>query len=48
MIFVSLTTDWLRYKIVIVIQGLCGIGVYTLLSFCTSLTYMYVSINIFN
>ncbi|XP_026812488.1 folate transporter 1-like [Rhopalosiphum maidis] len=36
MIFVSLTTDWLRYKIVIVIQAFCGVCIYTLLSFFTS------------
>lgn len=44
MIFVSLTTDWLRYKIVIVIQALCGVGVYVLLSLCTSFASIVVSI----
>ncbi|CAI6344649.1 unnamed protein product [Macrosiphum euphorbiae] len=38
MIFVSLTTDWLRYKIVIVIQALCGVCIYALLSIFTSFT----------
>lgn len=38
MVIVSLTTDWLRYKIVIVIQALCGVGVYALLCICTSFT----------
>lgn len=45
MIFVTLTTDWLRYKIVIVIQALCGVGIYTLLSVCTSFMSAIVSIN---
>lgn len=44
MIFVSLTTDWLKYKIVIVLQALCGICIYTLLSLYTSLTSLIVSI----
>lgn len=44
MIFVSLLTDWLRYKIVIVIQALCGVGIYALLSFCTSFLSVIVSI----
>ncbi|VVC39411.1 Hypothetical protein CINCED_3A006075 [Cinara cedri] len=42
MIFVALTTDWLRYKIVMVIQALCGVGVYALLSLCTSFTSIVV------
>ncbi|XP_022166166.1 folate transporter 1-like isoform X2 [Myzus persicae] len=42
MIFVSLTTDWLRYKIVIVIQALCGVCIYALLSLCTSFTSIVV------
>ncbi|VVC39412.1 Reduced folate carrier,Major facilitator superfamily domain [Cinara cedri] len=36
MIIVSLTTDLLRYKIVIVIQAMCGVAVYAILSLCTS------------
>jgi len=44
MIFVSLTTDWLRYKIVIVIQALCGVCIYALLSLLTSFTSIVVSI----
>lgn len=48
MIFVSLTTDWLRYKIVIVIQALCGVGIYALLSLCTSFMSAIVSINYCN
>lgn len=43
MIIVSITTDWLRYKIVIVIQALCGVSIYILLSFCTSFTSVIVS-----
>ncbi|XP_016660496.1 folate transporter 1 isoform X2 [Acyrthosiphon pisum] len=42
MIFVSLTTDWLRYKIVIVIQALCGVCIYALLSLFTSFTSIVV------
>lgn len=45
MIFVSLTTDWLRYKIVIVIQALCGVFIYFLLSFYTSFISVIVSIH---
>lgn len=48
MIFVSLMTDWLRYKIVIIIQALCGVGIYTLLSLCTSFTSVVVSITLSN
>ncbi|KAL5245249.1 hypothetical protein ACI65C_012659 [Semiaphis heraclei] len=42
MIFVSLTTDWLRYKIVIVIQALCGVYIYASLSLFTSFTSIVV------
>ncbi|XP_025411517.1 uncharacterized protein LOC112684297 isoform X2 [Sipha flava] len=42
MIFVSLTTDWLRYKIVIVIQALCGVCIYALLSLLTSFTSVVI------
>lgn len=48
MIFVSLTTDWLRYKIVIVIQAFCGVCIYASLSFFTSFTSLIVSIVILN
>ncbi|XP_050432344.1 folate transporter 1-like isoform X2 [Adelges cooleyi] len=42
MIFVTLTTDLLRYKAVIVIQAICGTVVYAILSLCTSFPSMII------